>query len=125
MTDYGIPPELPCCGVAVLCYILNKNFKPVFQEIKQTYSKPDDWYGGMTIPEVLLMLIDNGIDFKEIDGPCTLDTFAYEKYDTCIINTNRHFQIVKDGFSFDQKGWSRIFDAEHRHEKILNIIKIF
>lgn len=124
MPDYGIPPELPCCGIAVLCYVLNKKFKHMYLEIKKTHNKNDDWYGGMSLPELLLVLVDNIVDFEEYTSKQTLYQYAKENNSLCIINTCGHFQIYKNGMVFDQKGWRNVFDSEHKHQKIVKIVKI-
>jgi len=121
MTNYNIPKELPCCGVAVLCYILDRNFKSVFIEIRDFFHKNDAWYGGMSLSELLLVLIDNDYDFEEYDSDQTLVEFCEKNQDVRIVNTEGHFQIVKGTKIFDQKGWYDISHAENK--KIVKIIK--
>lgn len=123
--NYNIPPELPCCGVAVLCHVLDKNFKYVFLDVKETFNKGDDWYGGMSLPQVLLTLIDHGIDFEEVKkNSQTLYEFTKNAKGEYIINTPLHFQYFKDGNLYDQTGTTTSELSEKKHEKITNIVKI-
>lgn len=125
-TNYNIPPELPCCGVAVLCHILEEKFKDVFLEIKEVYSKGEDWYGGMTLPQLLLFLIDKGVDFEEVDpNDMSLEEFCYKAEGKYIVNTPLHFQFFNNGKIYDQKGEVSPENSEYKNEKITNLIKIF
>lgn len=125
-TNYNIPPELPCCGVAVLCHVLGKNFKDVFLEVKEVYSKGEDWYGGMTLPQLLLFLVDKGIDFEEVDpDSMKLEDFASHAKGKYIINTPLHFQFFNNGIIYDQKGGVSPKNSDYKNEKITNLIKIF
>jgi len=124
-TNYNIPPELPCCGVAVICHVLDKNFKYVFLDVKENFNKNDDWYGGMSLPQVLLTLIDHGVDFEEVKkNNQTLYEFAKSAKGEYIINTPLHLQYLKDGVLYDQTGSTTPELSEKKHEKITNIVKI-
>jgi len=125
-TNYNIPPELPCCGVATLCHVLDKNFKEVFLSVKDAYSKGEDWYGGMTLHQLLLFLIDNSVEFEELKTKdMTLQEFCSGASGKYVINTPLHFQFFNNGKIYDQKGEVEPQNSEYKNEKIINLIKIF
>jgi len=124
LIDYKIPQELPCCGVAVLCHILDKPFQDVYENVKKSFDKDENWYGGMTIPEFLLMLIYEDIDFEEKQSDLTLEQYAKLSTDECIINTPNHFQLYKNGIMHDQYGSYPAEQSKWKDKKITKIIKI-
>lgn len=122
---YNIPEKLPCCGVAVLCHVLDREFFDVFTEVKSVFSKPQEWYGGMTIPELLLTLIDNGYDIEEYDYEGSLEEYISNHNETVIINVPHHFQLYKDGLLHDQHGSYEVENSLWKDKKITKIIKFF
>jgi hypothetical protein len=120
-----IPPQLPCCGVASLCYLTNTHFVDMFLEIKETFKFVDDWYGGMTLPEVLLMLIYKEYDFEEIETGKTLEEFAFENSGNYIVNVPGHFVYVSGNLIHDQYGIFSAGGSAYSHKKIKKSVKIF
>jgi len=100
------------------------DFHYVFIDVKKTFDKKEDWYGGMTIPEFLLMLIYENIDFEEYESGLTLQQFVKSDTEDCIINTPNHFQLYRNGLLHDQYGSYPVEESEWKDEKISKIIKI-
>lgn len=121
---HNIPPELPCCGVAVLCHLMDRDFHDVFSEVNSFFKKPKNWYGSMTLPEFLLTLIDNGYDIEEYESHLTLEQYVNSNNDSCVINVPNHFQLYKNGLLHDQYGSYPIEKSMWKDEKITKIIKI-
>jgi hypothetical protein len=122
-----IPPQLPCCGVASLCYLAETHFVDMFLEIKETFEFDDDWYGGMTINEVMLILIYKNYDFGEMTSGHTVEEFCHSFRDdfSYIINVPGHFLLLKKGFLHDQYGIFSPGGSEYSEKKIKKILKIF
>ncbi len=127
MKSLEIPPQLPCCGVASICYLTETHFVDMFLEIKETFKFDDDWYGGMTINEVMLMLIYKIYDFEEMVSDYTVEEFCKSLSDDCsyIINVPGHFLLLKNGFLHDQYGIFSPGGSAYSGKKIKKILKIF
>jgi hypothetical protein len=124
MKSLDIPPQLPCCGVASLCYLTETHFVDMFLEIKETFNFDDDWYGGTTLPEVLLMLIYKEYDFEEIDFDKTLEEFAGENSEKYIVNVPGHFVYVGENLIHDQYGVFSPGGSAYSSKKIRKVVKI-
>lgn len=124
------PDDIPCCGVAAVAMIAEKNFRDVFWIFKNEFQRRGHWKGRTTPEERNKILAKLGVRFASYQ-PTKKSLLKWVKEhardgEIYMIDTTGHSQVVYNQHVYDQNHQEgvHINDYRKRRKMVKNIVHV-